>query len=92
MPPVTCPTHGPSRPAFVCQQLVGTLHDDVVRAAHRCRDDDGSINGYCSSCADRLQAAGGTWTDEASAALGVRLICESCFGRIASINGFSELD
>ena len=87
-----CAVHGENRTALVCQHLLETLEDGHPRGAFWSRDNDGRINAYCWACSERLEAAGGEWEGEAVARLGVQIVCEGCFRRIASINGFSELD
>jgi hypothetical protein len=87
-----CEVHGQSRTAYICQHLLATLEDGISRGAFWCRDDHRCINGYCAECAARLEAAGGEWTEEVTAQLDVRTVCEGCFQRIADLNGFSELD
>jgi hypothetical protein len=87
-----CAVHGEARRAYICQHLLATLEDGISRGAFWCRDDDRCINGYCAECAARLEAAGEEWTEEVTAQLGVKIICEGCFQRIADLNGFSELD
>ena len=87
-----CATHGQARLALVCQHLVATFEDGVPRGAFWCRDEDGCINAYCRECSERLDAAGGEWVDEVVEHLDLKIICEGCFRRIASANGFSEID
>ena len=87
-----CAEHGQTRMALACQHLVRTLEDEIPRGAWWSRGEDGCINGYCGECAQRFEAAGGEWVGEAAAQLDVQVVCEGCFRRIASINGFSELD
>ena len=87
-----CATHGESRAALICQHLVATLEDGLPRGAFWSRDEDGCVNAYCRACADRLEAADGEWVGEAVEQLGLKIICEGCFRRIASANGFLEID
>jgi hypothetical protein len=81
-----CGTHGTVRPAFVCCHLVDTLRDDVPRGLLWSRDEDGNVNAYCDACDQMLEAGGGEWTDELGAQAKVKIICESCFGIVESIN------
>jgi len=86
-----CSTHGEAQAAFICQHLLATLRDGTPRGAIWKRDEDGCINSYCGDCDKRLDAAGDEWVGEAQAQLGLTVVCENCFRRIAEINGLPEL-
>jgi hypothetical protein len=88
---VHCDSHGEKRPAYVCQHLFKTLDDGLARGVLWSRDEDECINAYCRECSERVEAAGGEWVGKAAAELGLKLICEGCFRRIADVNGILEL-
>ena len=89
---ITCPTHGISRAAYVCSHTVTSLHDSQARGFFWSRDEDGCVNAWCEACDDVLERTGGSWNEEAEAQAQIKLVCETCAGTVAALNGIDELD
>jgi hypothetical protein len=71
---VTCETHGPRRPAFVCRHLVQGSGLGFFTP-----DDPGDdLEAWCGECDQVLERCGG-WDDESEKFTGVTLVCDLCF-------------
>lgn len=83
---IICDEHGHSLPAFVCAHLLLALDDGIARGILWSRSEDGCIGAYCDACDAMLEAGGGEWTRELEAVADLKVICESCFERVLSLN------
>jgi hypothetical protein len=72
---VHCGSHGPRRPAFVCQHLVGGTSGLGFYAPDDPGDD---LQGWCGACEKVRERCGG-WNDESEHVAGIRLICDLCY-------------
>ena len=89
---VECAAHGDMPPSYVCAHTRASLHDGKKRGFFWSRDDEGSVNAWCTECDNVLESVGGCWNDEAEAFAQIVLVCEGCALRVASLNGFDALE
>jgi hypothetical protein len=84
----TCASHGPQPAAFVCQHVArATARGE--RAGFHCRAadaPDARPDAWCDDCDARVRTAGGRWIGQASAELGVTLVCGLCYDKARSLN------
>jgi hypothetical protein len=86
---VRCDRHGLQEEAFVCQHIVASLGDRLVRGFHWPRDSAQTRpDAWCSECNERLRQANWEWTAAAEHAAGVRLVCGRCYDEAKALNGF----
>jgi hypothetical protein len=84
----TCAAHGSQPAAFVCQHIARATGLGE-RAGFHCREahaPDDRPDAWCDGCDARVRAAGGRWIGQASAELGVTLVCGRCYDQARSLN------
>jgi hypothetical protein len=83
---VKCSTHGWQSEAFVCQHIFESLHTGIPVGFHWPEGSDSlHPDAWCSDCESARLEAGGEWTEEVEAILGVKLLCGACYEHAKSI-------
>jgi len=85
---VDCAHPGAPRAAFVCHHGQASLsrHEPVWR-----RNNDGCVNAYGSVDETYDEPSDGEGTENAVKFAGNKLICDTCFEPVATLNGIEEL-
>lgn len=86
---VECGTHGSTRPAFVCQHLIGGRrvgwHEPVENNVDPEDQFSGCINAWCDSC-EKARVKYGGWNDQSESLAKVTMVCEECALKYKAIN------
>ena len=85
---VECSEHGPQQATHVCQHVVASLRTGQP-AGFFWAEDPGNPrpDAWCRACEERVQSAGGEWTDAAELLARVTLLCGACYDRARALNG-----
>ena len=77
---VVCNAHGVQPEAFVCQHIASTLQTTAAVGFWWSAEDQSELpDAWCNDCNARLSMAGGDWTDAATAAADIKLLCGRCY-------------
>jgi hypothetical protein len=77
---VHCQQHGSQAETFVCQHIASSLHSGRAVGFHwPASSTEPRPDAWCSACEEARVRAGGEWTDEVNALLGVKLLCGACY-------------
>ena len=83
---IECSVHGLQEETFVCQHIAESLRTGVPVGFYWSAEQAGSRpDAWCSSCEKARLEAGGDWTPEVEAKLGVKLLCGACYDFAKSI-------
>jgi hypothetical protein len=76
---------------FVCQHLVQTLRDAQPRGFFWANpSSQRRPDAWCTTCNERVAAAGGEWSASVLDEARVKLLCASCYDEVACLNGFTS--
>jgi hypothetical protein len=83
---VQCLSHGWQEEAFVCQHIAGSLRTGVPVGFHwPAGSTTAHPDAWCTECEESRLAAGGDWTPQVEADLGIQLLCATCYERAKDI-------
>jgi hypothetical protein len=83
---INCTVQGWQERTFVRQHIAQSLHTGVpVGFYWSSQDTSAHPDAWCSDCEEARLEAGGDWTPEVSAKLGIKLLCASCYDYAKSI-------
>ena len=84
---VECSEHGEQQATFVCQHVVQTLRDGVLRGFYSAEEspDNSRPDSWCSECEDLVNRLG-EWNDESEAFAHVTVICGCCYDQAKTMN------
>ncbi|HLP12871.1 MAG TPA: hypothetical protein VK177_13130 [Flavobacteriales bacterium] len=87
---IHCDKHGPGRPAFVCQHLSTQtktgFHEEFESVfGMDLPGEDEDFGAWCDVC-EVERAKEGEWNEHNEDFAGIRVVCESCFFEIKTVN------
>ena len=77
---IECGVHGLQDETFVCQHIVGSLRTRQAVGFHwPASPPQRRPDAWCSKCEVQRVEAGGEWTEDVLASVGLKILCGGCY-------------